>query len=69
MSVAELAKSLGLNLDVFHYADESTDNMWSGDGHEMVIDYEVWDDEVVGKCECPKWGDTYGFAFNIEGGN
>ena len=69
MTIAELAKTLGSTTDAFHYADESTDNMWSGDGHEEVTDYEVWDNEVVGNCECPKWGDIYGFTFNIEGGN
>ena len=67
MTIAELAKSLGSTTDAFHYADESTDNMWSGDGHEEVTDYEVWDNEVVGNCE-DKRGDTYGFTFNIEGG-
>ena len=69
MTIAELAKSLGSTTDAFSYADESTDNMWSGEGYEEVTNYEVLDNEVVGHCECPKWGDIYGFAFNIEGGD
>tara|TARA_S200002703_G_scaffold154970_1_gene158537 strand:+ start:585 stop:791 length:207 start_codon:yes stop_codon:yes gene_type:complete len=67
MTIAELAKTLGSTTDTFFYADENMSHTWDGRGHEEVTDYEVWDNEVVGNCE-DKRGDTYGFTFNIEGG-